>query len=129
MLVKSNQMCLIATQTIVAMSLAFPAWAGGFPGGLRDALGPRYDAAPRIRAAPSRLPRPTTWVHHWNEIAIDASGLDHTPNAAFRHFRRPRKRTVRVASISVSTGHSTRPKASSRAGVSRITCSGMYSFR
>ena len=23
----------------------------------------------------------TTWVHHWNEIAIDASGLDHTPVA------------------------------------------------
>jgi len=21
----------------------------------------------------------TSWVHHWNQIAIDASGLDHTP--------------------------------------------------
>jgi PAP2 superfamily protein len=24
----------------------------------------------------------TTWVHHWNGIAVDASGLDHTPVAA-----------------------------------------------
>ena len=23
----------------------------------------------------------TTWVHHWNEVALDASGLDHTPVA------------------------------------------------
>ena len=23
----------------------------------------------------------TSWVHHWNQIAIDASGLDHTPPA------------------------------------------------
>src|SRR3972149_4249815 len=23
-------------------------------------------------------PTSTTWVHHWNQIAIDASGLDHT---------------------------------------------------
>jgi membrane-associated phospholipid phosphatase len=23
----------------------------------------------------------TTWIHHWNQIAIDASGLDHTPVA------------------------------------------------
>ena len=23
----------------------------------------------------------TTWVHHWNQVAIDASGLDHTPVA------------------------------------------------
>ncbi|HVN84421.1 MAG TPA: chloroperoxidase [Candidatus Binatia bacterium] len=24
-------------------------------------------------------PGSTSWVHHWNQIAIDASGLDHTP--------------------------------------------------
>jgi len=24
----------------------------------------------------------TSWVHHWNHVAIDASGLDHTPVAA-----------------------------------------------
>ena len=24
----------------------------------------------------------TSWVHHWNHVAIDASGLDHTPVAS-----------------------------------------------
>jgi len=85
MVVKSNQMCLIATQAVVVMSLALPAWAGGFSGGVRDALGPHYGAAPRVRAAPTRSPRPgggsTDEVRYWNEIAINASGLDHTPVA------------------------------------------------
>jgi len=27
----------------------------------------------------------TNWVHHWNAIAMDASGLDHTPVAAGEH--------------------------------------------
>lgn len=85
MVVKSNQTCLIATHVIFALSLTLPVWAGGFPGGLRDALGPRYDAAPRVRAAPRRPPRSKdrsiNVVRYWNEIAINASGLDHTPAA------------------------------------------------
>jgi len=57
-------------------------WAQGFPRGHRDALGPRYQAAPRHRDFPSHRQRPAIdFVRHWNQIAIDASGLDHTPVA------------------------------------------------
>ena len=57
-------------------------WAQGFPRGHRDALGPRYEAAPRQGESLRHRDRSTTdLVRRWNEIAIDASGLDHTPVA------------------------------------------------
>ena len=45
----------------------------------RDALGERFSAA---RLAPPPLPAPPApadSIHRWNEIAINATGLDHTP--------------------------------------------------
>jgi hypothetical protein len=68
------------------LALSLPAWAGGLPGGMRDALGPHLDAAPehrdaRVRRSPPSGARRTSWVRHWNEIALDASGLDHAPLA------------------------------------------------
>jgi hypothetical protein len=54
-------------------------WAQGFPRDYRDALGPRYEAAARQRQFPGHRQRSAIdFVRHWNEIAIDASGLDHT---------------------------------------------------
>src|SRR5207237_8956268 len=53
MIMKRNWRLLVPTLTIPILSLAAPAWAGGFSSGVR----------------------------HWNEIAIDVSGLDHTPVA------------------------------------------------
>ena len=56
------------------------AWSDGFPGGVHDALGPRLNAGPRPPVLSRRAH--TTGVdsvRYWNEIAIDASGLDHTP--------------------------------------------------
>ncbi|HVG17557.1 MAG TPA: vanadium-dependent haloperoxidase, partial [Blastocatellia bacterium] len=53
--------------------------------GIDDAWGPRYSAQPQ---APALLSRPltvgavsATGVRRWNQIAIDASGVDHTPVA------------------------------------------------
>ncbi|MBV9617999.1 MAG: hypothetical protein JO201_02200, partial [Verrucomicrobia bacterium] len=47
---------------------------------LRDALGPRFHAAPNV--APLVVPHAgLDSIHRWNQIAIDASGLDHTPVA------------------------------------------------
>jgi hypothetical protein len=73
---------------LAALGLGFPAPAApeGFPGGLRDAFGPLFEAAPRTQvrkkaAAPARKTL-VSWVRRWNQIAIDASGLDHTPPAA-----------------------------------------------
>src|SRR5262245_24744469 len=53
----------------------------------KGAWGSKYRADSETgRPVPkSRKPKdntPTSWVHHWNEIAIDASGLDHTPVAS-----------------------------------------------
>jgi hypothetical protein len=53
---------------------------------LRDTFGDRYRAAPGTHAAPITRPHNAAaigeWLHHWNQIAIDTSGLDHTPVAA-----------------------------------------------
>ena len=45
----------------------------------------RHAPAPNIPAPIFRNPRPgsdlRSWVIHWNEVAINASGFDHTPVA------------------------------------------------
>ena len=56
-------------------------WAQGFPRGYRDALGPRFRAAPEGSKIADRQNGGIDSVRHWNQIAIDASGLDHTPVA------------------------------------------------
>ena len=60
-------------------------FAQGAADGLGGAWGPKYRARPRADQASKRAAHqanaPTTWVLHWNEIAINASGLDHTPIA------------------------------------------------
>ena len=77
---------LWAAKPIVAGALvaaAAAAWAEGFPRGHRDALGPRFEAAPQHRDGTRRPPRrgadSLERLLRWNQIAIDASGLDHTP--------------------------------------------------
>jgi hypothetical protein len=54
-------------------------WAQGFPRGHRDALGSRFEAGTQ---QPRREHRGLDAVRRWNAIAIDASGLDHTPVAS-----------------------------------------------
>ena len=73
------------TSAILIPILTVLASARGLPGGVDDTWGPLYDA-PAERRAPSRHPPrhgagPARWVRHWNEIAINATGLDHTPVA------------------------------------------------
>ena len=56
---------------------------------VRDLLGPRFEASRHQHPHP--LPTPPTpgtdAVRRWNRIAIDASGLDHTPRGARRDAR------------------------------------------
>src|SRR5262249_61765520 len=64
--------------------------AAGFEGGVSDALGPRYGAQEHAPSLSNRHQAPhggsvADWVRHWNEIAIDATGLDHTPVAPGEH--------------------------------------------
>ncbi|HEY3178938.1 MAG TPA: phosphatase PAP2 family protein [Casimicrobiaceae bacterium] len=76
---------------ITSIALLFGAstslWADGFAGGFRDALGPRFDAIANVRIAPTPRPNSSPFdagatLRYWNQIAINASGLDHTPVAA-----------------------------------------------
>ncbi len=75
---------------VVPIALLFGAasssFADGFAGGFRDALGPRFDAISNLHIAPTRRPStfpfdPGATLRYWNQIAINASGLDHTPVA------------------------------------------------
>ncbi len=61
-----------------------PLAAPGFVRRIPDPWGFLY----RARATHPPVPRPprtpagaTSWLHHWNTVAIDASGVDHTPLA------------------------------------------------
>jgi hypothetical protein len=69
------------TSIIFALGLVLSATSGGAADGLSDAYGPLYQAAP-LTASPRRGPRAgLDTVRRWNVIAINASGLDHTPVA------------------------------------------------
>ena len=75
---------IAASLALLALGPAEPAWAGGFRDGVRDALGPRFEAAPELDAARAhrsarRGSDAKAQILRWNQIAIDASGLDHTP--------------------------------------------------
>jgi hypothetical protein len=53
----------------------------------KEIWGPRYQVIPFIASPAASHPaqygtRPANRIRHWNEIAINASGLDHTPVAA-----------------------------------------------
>jgi PAP2 superfamily len=77
---KRRRKGIIATVSLLALSLAVPVWGAEFSRGINDALGPRYN--PGSHQAPRREHRGLDAVRRWNAIAIDASGLDHTPVAS-----------------------------------------------
>jgi len=84
MIVWRNQ-AMILTLALLTASVPVPGRADGFSHGIGHILGPRYNAAPQQRAVPRyrarhQLDSPAR-LRHWNEIAINASGLDHTPMA------------------------------------------------
>jgi VCPO second helical-bundle domain len=85
MTAKRNRKVIIPTLVLLTLSLAVPAWASGALGGVEAVLGPHFTAAPQHHTASRHPPRhggsAMAWLHHWNEVAINASGLDHTPLA------------------------------------------------
>ena len=70
------------TSSVFFLSVALFAFAGEPKDGHREAFGPRFNAAPHRPPAPRHGPRrDIDSIRSWNEIAINASGLDHTPVA------------------------------------------------
>ena len=82
MIVKRTRRLIVPTLAILTLSLAVSAWAQGSHGGHRDhrdALGSRFEAT---HDEPRLQPRHgVDSVRHWNEIALIANALDHTPVA------------------------------------------------
>jgi PAP2 superfamily len=76
---------LIALLGALCLAFAFTTSAERSPGGLQAYLGPLFNAATQTASAPSTPTSPTHEVTpaavlaQWNQISIDASGLDHTP--------------------------------------------------
>jgi PAP2 superfamily len=72
----------------LAVSIAFSAsiFAAPNASNLRDYLGPQFNAARQKTASSATTATASnsaaSVLAHWNQIAIDASGLDHTPVAA-----------------------------------------------
>src|SRR2546425_28223 len=93
-----------------ALNTAGPlcALAGGSPDAQAQALGPFYQAAPHLDASPRHGPREgLDSVRRWNQIAIDASGLDHTPPApsetcAFREQLGPGRASRAMAIVHIA---------------------------
>jgi hypothetical protein len=83
---RRSRLLVVPVLTVLGLGFPAPAAPEGFPGGLKDAFGPLFEAAPRaqVRKNATAPPRKAlvSWVRRWNQIAIDASGLDHTPPAA-----------------------------------------------
>ena len=85
-----DRMLCAAIRTVslaLLMTTAFPVAADGFNGNFRDALGPRFEAVGNLRIAPARRDNASpidarATLRYWNRIAVNASGLDHTPVAA-----------------------------------------------
>jgi hypothetical protein len=71
----------VSILSILVLSMTALVWASPFSSdGFRDAWGARYNA--QSDTPNDSAPRPgTDRLQHWNEIAINASGLDHTPPA------------------------------------------------
>jgi hypothetical protein len=70
--------------TTLAAGLATVARAEDFPNGVRDTLGLQFGPAPHpnVVARPMRRgPGAVDSLRYWNQVAIDASGIDHTPVA------------------------------------------------
>ena len=70
---------------VCASLIPFISSAAEAPTTFRDTLGATHEAATNVPAPIFRNPRPgsdlRSWIIHWNEVAINASGVDHTPVA------------------------------------------------
>jgi hypothetical protein len=73
--------------TVILFGLAIVGFAAPYKGfrNIRDFWGPRYRPARGVSKSQSHAgphgAGPANRIRHWNEIAINASGLDHTPVA------------------------------------------------
>lgn len=82
----TRKFCTFAALLItIVTSLVTFTWAQAPAGGFEQFWGPKYTDPTVPGIATARHPSPPTdpgavdAMHHWNHVAIDSSGLDHTP--------------------------------------------------
>ena len=82
-MVKRNRKVIVPILVSLTLSMAVSASADRerSRGGFRDAWGPRYSADRETPRPQPRHGHGLDSVRHWNEIAINADALDHTPVA------------------------------------------------
>ncbi len=83
MLVKQNRRMAVLMLAFFFLIVTVPAKAEGFREG-RDTFGPEFEGVAPLQEAPRRqAPRPgddtIRRLRFWNQVAIDTSGIDHTP--------------------------------------------------
>jgi hypothetical protein len=84
MVKRGNRKSIASTVAIFALTLASIAWAQERFRTLNEVWGPRYNLPQqpqRPTTHPAQGSGPAHRIRHWNEIAVNASGLDHTPVA------------------------------------------------
>src|SRR5512133_3286708 len=69
-----------ASLLLAGLILSVLTFAFGTNHGFNEAFGPLFHAAPNVRP-PAEPMQGLDSLHRWNVIAINASGLDHTPVA------------------------------------------------
>ena len=81
MSMRPSQRLIVPALILLVLGLAVPARPQGAARRAADAWGPRYTASSARSAGPKHpAPHDTlSRLRHWNEIAINSSGLDHTP--------------------------------------------------
>lgn len=86
MIGKRNPRLISPTLAILVLGLGASAWAQEGSRGAGEVWGPRYQAVPPAGARPGQARRrgedTLARLRYWNQVAVDASGLDHTPPAA-----------------------------------------------
>jgi PAP2 superfamily len=82
---RSGRKLIVSVLTLLAVCQPMIVWAQGFSSH-HDAWGPRYQGSSQSPAPSRHSEHPGAnaagRVRHWNELAINASGLDHTPVAS-----------------------------------------------
>jgi hypothetical protein len=75
-----NNYMKLSSTLLLTLVLCLSAFADGPAGNFHNAFGPRFSGTKPINSnqAPKKA---VDSIHRWNQIAIDASGLDHTPVA------------------------------------------------
>ena len=68
---------------LLLFAISSTAFARGPAGTFRQAYGPLFRPQPDVTNNAKKFAQEP--VHHWNQIAIDATGLDHTPVAPGEH--------------------------------------------